>query len=154
MKNLFPSAKFIHLVRDPRDTVLSYQKVPFDSNTTSTLAYRWNYYNQSILKQFKKHSIKPIILKYEKLVTDPEKTLREFANFLNVEYDPQMLKFNENINMQTGDWHSTFAGHVKTNKLFVWKKRKKQKDIYFTNYICNDLIKSFGYGISCIKIIL
>ena len=81
LKNLFPSAKFIHLVRDPRDTVLSYQKVPFDSNTTSTLAYRWNYYNQSILKQFKKHSIKPIILKYEELVTDPEKTLREFANF-------------------------------------------------------------------------
>ena len=148
LKNLFPSAKFIHMVRDPRDTVLSYQKVPFDSNTTSTLAYRWNYYNQTILKQFKKHSIKPIILKYERLVTDPEKNLKRICQFLKVEYDPQMLKFNENINMQTGDWHNNLAGHVKTNRLFVWKKSMNQKDIDITNYICNDLIKSFGYDIS------
>jgi len=146
--NIFPGAKFIHLVRDPRDTIISYQKVPFDSSVTSTLAYRWKYYNQTILKQLKKHSIKPITLNYERLVTDPENKLKRICQFLNIEYDSQMLKFDENINMQTGDWHGNLTGQVKTNRLFVWKKSMEKKDIDCTNYICQDLTERFGYDIS------
>ena len=58
-----------------------------------------------------------------------------------------MLQFHENINMDTGDWHSNLSGKLKKNNVFKWKSSMNKKDINRANYICKNLILNLGYKI-------
>ena len=94
LSRTFPSARFIHLVRDPRDVALSFRRIGFESRLGVT-ATRW----RRIMKRWDREimnleSGRHLELRYEDLVTNPEKELAAVCEFLGLEYDAGMMGYH------------------------------------------------------------
>ena len=143
---IFPNAKFIHMVRDARDTVVSYKGVDFDVNSTSALAHRWNRYNRAILENIEKDEKRAITLRYEDFINDPQSESKRICSFLGVEYLSQMLTDYQRENDWVGSWREHVNKPIFKNKIYRWKKEMSENDLKLTNYVCSDLLNHFGYA--------
>ena len=106
LKKMFPSAFFIHLVRDGRDVAVSYKnlsKQNFKSNYAPKLPNKiedivndWKNNINTIYQSFKLiKSENNYLLKYEDLVYNPKLELQKLCNKLGEEFDLSMLNYYE-----------------------------------------------------------
>ena len=89
---IFPESKFVILVRDPR--VNAIRKKNRNLNTGKNplyLAALWNNTYKNINYLLSKQKA-VLIVKYEDLVSEPEKTLREVCEFIEVDYTDSLIK--------------------------------------------------------------
>jgi len=84
----FPDAKFINIVRDPRDTFKSNINAGWNINPN----YFWRKYksNISIIEKYSKLGYL-INLKYEDLINSPEEELRKLSDFLDLNFSKNMI---------------------------------------------------------------
>ena len=156
----FPKAKYIILVRDPRDVIAIKLKRAEKLKTKQDVysaSVNWNYTYSTILKHIKKNPANQLFfLKYEDLVTNPEATLKQICVFLKITFDLKMLSFHEEINKELDNFKSTskdifnslhtgLTKEINSDKVGVWKKdlSKKQVDIIMT--ICHASYQKMGY---------
>lgn len=151
ISKIMPDAKFIHIVREPKDTVISYQNVHFDFNNTAVLAQRWCVYNNHIIAFKQKYPHKFFTLKYEDFLFKPEKKIKDICGFLNIPYNPLMLESYKNPK-NILDWNEDIASPIKVKKANNWNHRMKMKEALLVDYICGDLAGDFGYDVSDSKI--
>jgi hypothetical protein len=88
---LFPEAKFIVLVRDPR--VNAQRKKLRNLNSGSSAIYLsaiWKNTYQNIY-YLEKQARQVKVVKYEDLAFDPESTVKDICGFLGIAYLPQMI---------------------------------------------------------------
>ncbi len=81
-------ARFIHVVRDGRDTLAAR---PSEINTGAAIAtgQRWNKKVRSVRVQA--HLMNHLLeVRYEDLIADPEKELRRVCEFIELDFDPAM----------------------------------------------------------------
>jgi len=125
---LFSDVQFIHIVRDGRDIACSYKKLAvskFDSKYApqlpteiSEIAREWINNLKKIRKSFQTIGWDKVIeIRYEDLVTESEKTLRNICSFLNEEYDPSMSDFYL-LNMEK---------ELEPRELMQWKGKTLEK---------------------------
>ncbi|MCC6488136.1 MAG: SDR family NAD(P)-dependent oxidoreductase [Candidatus Hydrogenedentes bacterium] len=109
-ERLFDGAKYIHLVRHPYSTIESFMRNRFERLVTSgeadpmTLGEDvWAMCNANV-RDFVKPMLasKHHLVRYEDLVSDPEKTMRALCAFLGVPYDAAVLKPYEGKRMTDG----------------------------------------------------
>ncbi len=84
IRKLMPEARFIHVIRDPRDVVSSILKMRFGADNPITAAMEWHFYLGCWLMA--ERSVPPgqrIECKYEDLCMTPEATFAKLAAFLN-----------------------------------------------------------------------
>ena len=93
MLRLFPDAKFIHLVRDPRDNIISLKNVDFEGPFTALLAYRWQHSARKLYYIKKKYPNQFYTIRYEDLVKAPEKYYHEMCDFLSLPYYGHVFEF-------------------------------------------------------------
>src|SRR5690606_39213043 len=88
IKAVFPEAKFIHIIRDPRDYSLSVEKA-WNKNAFRA-AERWRY-NIEKARSSTHHFMKDYQeIKYEALLSNPRKELEKICQFLECTYSPMM----------------------------------------------------------------
>lgn len=95
----FPHAKYLFLVRDGRDVVSSYKKGGVDVLGELSLPQKGAEHWMHSLKKYRWLSQKTSVylVRYEELVADTESCLKGICDFLNVEFEADMLRFNEQI---------------------------------------------------------
>lgn len=93
---LFPSAKFIHIIRDGRDVSLSLKNVKWYGWTEFERAQFWSqtvhHAERSGAAMGNSNYLR---LRYEDLVLKPEESLSRLCMFLDVSFDQGMLSFYE-----------------------------------------------------------
>jgi hypothetical protein len=91
---LLPEARFVHLIRDGRDVALSMRAQRDDLPSAAKLARHWRRRVRKTRRQgaSARHYME---LRYEDLVTDPERELRRICEFIDLEFDPGMLTYHE-----------------------------------------------------------
>lgn len=101
----FPRARIIHMVRDPRDVVASlktHRKRKLENGKLAPTGYympfelcvaRWELAINDALKHHGTANFYEV--RYEDLVFEPEKSIREICRFLEVDYDGAMLDFHK-----------------------------------------------------------
>jgi glycosyltransferase involved in cell wall biosynthesis len=94
---LFPEARFVHLVRDPRDVVASLRSLGWrGSDSVAELARQCRRtYRRRERFAAELGPERYATLHYEKLLADPEGTLRRLCAFLGEDFDPAMLRYAE-----------------------------------------------------------
>jgi hypothetical protein len=97
---LYPSARIIHVERNPVDTCLScyFQDFAGMVNWSYKLEDLVHYYKayRRIIKHWEKVLAVPLItIKYEHLVEDQAEESRKIVEFCGLEWDPRCLKFNK-----------------------------------------------------------
>jgi len=150
---LFPDAKFIHLIRDPRDNIISLKNVDFEGPFTALLAYRWQHSARKLFHIKKKYPAQFYTIRYEDLVSAPEKYYREMCDFLSIPYndsvfdfykkqDEAMKKFNVDKIMK---YHKSLFSPINTSKVNLWKTQLPDKDIRITEFVSGRWIREYGY---------
>jgi hypothetical protein len=162
--DIWPNAKFIHLVRDGRDVACSYIKVntlnkgtkyiPKLSVKIEEIANEWSNNLQKIDSFFQKRK-KPDVhtLRYEDLVVNPKETLDDCCAFLEQNYEPTMLAYFENNDKQYTEPEATIAWKQKTKEaidsqnIMKYKKELSKQDIELFNKIASMQLKKYNYMI-------
>lgn len=160
--DLIPKAKFIHIIRDGRDVACSYMAIkklntnspykPILSTNIVEIAKEWKKNNESVLDLFEKLTNDKIIsIRYEDLVSKPEETVRKLAAFLKVSYDPNMLLYykNNQINKeeptQTLDWKLKTLEEPDESNVNKYKKLLTLTEIEEFNNIGRKILQKFAY---------
>ncbi|MGZ4034522.1 MAG: sulfotransferase family protein [Bacteroidia bacterium] len=161
LQELFPSAKFIVIVRDHRDNIVSRKKYSDENVPIHKLAADWNYYYERIFKSMKKNKISYHLIRYEDLASDPTRSLRSLCAFIDIPYSEQMLNFQElskdlkkhaveNISKEKNEkiqrMHSNLEKKVNTERVNAFVNELKPEEIALLDYACSKLAKQFGYA--------
>lgn len=94
---LFPDAQFIHVVRDPRDTVASLRKEDWwcDKSVLMTARHCRRVYERMRHMERGLGPSRVHRVRYESLVAEPESTLRAACAFLHEDFHPAMLNHDQ-----------------------------------------------------------
>lgn len=151
-----PNAKFILLIRDPRDNHISLFNSRF---TAPSITYDTLYWRKTIrtVERFQKFFPKRFyIIKYEDLVADPEKYLTEMCSFLGIPFVPEMLQYRERktadftkVIFTTDEYfnanHTSILEPVNTSKIGGWKTRLSKSSIRKAERIAGEYLDKYGY---------
>lgn len=88
LKSICSNAKFIHIVRDPRDFCLSVKNIW--NKHLLRAAYTWNNTLKKTTYFKEKYQQDYIEIKYEDLISDVEKTMKKLSEFLDINFEPAM----------------------------------------------------------------
>lgn len=98
LHRLFPSAKFVHIVRDGRDVCVSLRKTGWHGDSTWPIARYWNEHLLAGRRQGRALGNGLYLeVAYRDLVLETERTLRQVCGFLGEEFEPGMLAFHESV---------------------------------------------------------
>lgn len=91
----YPTAKFVHVIRDPRDrhaSAVTHRGVGEGKTAEGTALWLWSV--RLAERHLESYPGRYKVVRYETLVEHPEETLRDVCEFLDESYDPAMLMVN------------------------------------------------------------
>ncbi len=149
--NIFPEAKFLHLIRDPRAVTYSHIK-SLKQRNASNLAYEWRLLNERIEQVKLKYSHLFHTFKYEDFTLNPEKEARNIFSFINLPFFPEILDANKTLNKNYKSstylslpQHKSITTPINNNKNKAWEDNLKNDEINLINIICEKQLKKYGY---------
>lgn len=93
---LFPDARVVHIIRDPRDVVASSLETPWTPGSSRQIARSWRDFTTRCLRAgLRAGPRRYLAVRYEDLVGDPESLLRRICHFVGEDFDLAMLDPDE-----------------------------------------------------------
>lgn len=149
LSQMFPNAKFIHIIRNPYANFFALkQYLSINTNQTPPLGELISplKYNAKYFFRLKKTLNNYKVITYEQLITDTEETMRDLCKFLSIEFNDNMLIPTQNGNIWEGNsmMKTKFTGISNLNKN-AWKFyiSKKESDCISENL--KELISEFKF---------
>ncbi len=147
----FPESSYVYLTRDPRDMALSWKKNPVHPGGVVKAARQWQKDQQNSLKNYNDlHKIgKAYFVRYEDLIGDPVRYLKEIVGFFGLFYEASMLDYHKdemtrmNAGMQKA-WNNVSQGVIADNKE-KFKTELTAQEIKTIEKICFCEMKVLGY---------
>jgi len=150
LKKLFPTSKFIHIIRNPYSNIVSLRKYlsrkdkkyPFLKSACFSLKNNWYFLEKN--KKIIENDYK--IIRYEDLITDTEKVMKGACEFLNIPFEDNFL-----IPTQMGDlWQGNSTRNIKyksvsSANLNLWKEDITPLEISLINKIFGENLKKYDY---------
>jgi Sulfotransferase family len=157
LHHLFPSAKYVHLIRDGRDvclSALSWKKAdrvfreldtwPHEPVTTAAL-----WWERSVRLGREAGRALPAGLyhevRYEALVADPGRECRNLCAFLGIEFDAAMLRFHEGRTRSAPDLSTKRRWLPPTAGLRDWRSEMDRHDLDRFEATAGALLGELGY---------
>ncbi|MCW2962536.1 MAG: Sulfotransferase domain protein [Thermoleophilia bacterium] len=132
LKSIFPDAKFVELVRDGRDVALSIMGLPFGGNNAYVTAKRWAHCVRQGVAARAAHPNDVVLVRYEDLVTQPEREVRRVSEFLDLEFDADMLAVEKTdmskLQKDQQGWFSNLWGGINQTAMGKWKTKMSERD--------------------------
>lgn len=163
---LLPEARFIHIVRDGRDVAASLREQPFAPGDGSAAAAAAHWRDELLaarataarLPRYREVS-------YERLVREPEATLRELCDFAGLPFDAALLRAHERASLRfeelperrpSGDGFATraerAARHARTAqppdaaRIGRWRETLDAEEAAAVEQIAGPLLAELGYA--------
>ncbi len=161
LQELFPWARFVHLVRDGRDVALSLmdwgkqkqkpkgpaRKYPMWAESPVAVCALWWVYKTERGRRDAAHMHPGSYteIAYESLVAEPETALREVAAFLRLPYSVDMAHFYLGKTVHRAGLSAKSAWLPATQGIRDWRKSMKRDDLELFEALAGDCLKTFGY---------
>ena len=165
IQRALPEARFVHLIRDGRDVVLSRQTKSRRPPPVGLAAKRWKRRIISTRKRAKgvSHYLE---LRYEDLVLDTEGTLRRVCEYIEMPFDPAMLAYHERAEERLGEIdrglpakrgrprlgarrrlaaHERASGPPAPERVGAWRTEMTSRDRAAFEAEAGDLLAELGY---------
>ena len=163
-----PEARFIHVIRDGRDVVLSQRDKADTPTPIDVAAKRWRQRVKGTRRRAEglEHYLE---VRYEELVERPEETLRAVCEFIELDYDPVMLRYHESAEERLqeiakdlparGGGHTLGAGEriaahelatrpPTTERLEAWRAEMQPEEVVAFEQVAGDLLAELGYPLA------
>jgi hypothetical protein len=142
---LFPNSKFIWIIRDYRAQVNSMLKVNFEKKIISSLAIRWVNYNKKIENLKNRFPEQVFLLKYEDLVTSPEKKYKEICMFLGIDFELSILSTSKINKEFQPKHHKSLEDGINTKHIDEWENELTKKQLKICEAVAGKYGEKFGY---------
>lgn len=156
LQALFPQSRFLHIIRDGRDVALStiewaredkgpgrfklWQKEPM-----AVCALWWRWLVSVGQKDGARLGAAYREVSYEKLVAQPEESLRGLATFLELPFAPEMLTYHEGKIRDRPNLSAKSAWLPPTPGLRDWRAQMAERDLELFEVLAGDLLTALGY---------
>jgi len=150
---LFPDARFVHLIRDGRDTAVSFLSMP-PGIVTRTWAHpgsavefasQWRAEVEDARALGERVGDRYLETRYEALVADPERELRRICELAGLEFDPAMLNYAGSVDVSAKP-HQQSLTKAPTPGLRDWRTELAPGDVAAFEEVAGDLLRELGYG--------
>jgi O-antigen/teichoic acid export membrane protein len=153
MADLFPEARFIHIVRDGRDVALSHLDVSFGADSVVQAALDWSREVGGCRRAgLKLGPSRYREVRYEDLVDRPEDTVRDLCDFIGIEFDEEMLRYNERADtlIKTTPTPGDHAGlHAPPTKgMRNWRDQMDPEAVTTFEMFAGGLLGDLGYEVT------
>ncbi len=149
--NLYPNAKFIHILRNPYSNIVALRKF-MDRKNFSFLnrpllgMYNSYYYLYKNIRLIDDQNYKVVI--YEELLGSPEKTMKMLAEFVGIDYtsillNPTLLGSNWSGNSTSG---IHFTG-ISDRNIENWKREISNYEISMINELFPHVLEDFKFDV-------
>jgi len=147
LADLFPEARFIHLIRDGRDVTLSIMDQHWGPESVWEGAVYWKRFVQAgRLAGARLGSDRYMELRYESLLDEPEEHVRALCDFVALDFDPSMLRYFEKADEITaGENHHRSIHLPPTKNLRNWRSEMSAADVELFEVLAGDLLSELGY---------
>ena len=150
INRIIPNIHWIHIIRDPRDVLLSKMKADwskdkailkhiFATRIQLYLALKWK---QLLPKTFTE-------LYYEDLITDPENTLKTLCSSINIEYNPRMLNYEESATRLVAkdeySWKKEVFSPIMQSNQSKWKKGLNDWQVVLVENLVEPAFDDYNY---------
>jgi hypothetical protein len=143
LREYFPSAKFIIIIRDIRDICLSWRK-KWGKDMLLT-AYKWNKRNENLVNSENVH-----IVKYEILLQNLRETLEQICQFLEVSFHQNMLNYDKHTDVIV-DGKINYGQPLIINNFNKWRDKLTHQKIKRIEEIAFNSLNKYDYMISIAK---
>jgi hypothetical protein len=151
LHQMFPRARFVHIIRDGRDVALSIIKQWWGANDFMSAI---DYWAQTLRCAQKMLAMLPanqhISLRFEDLVRDPETELKRVCCFLDLDYEPQMLEgYAARAGAKVGErikrHHNHLTQRPTSSQALKWQQDLSRADQAVAYEIAGPLLAELGY---------
>ncbi|MBD1390845.1 sulfotransferase [Neiella sp. HB171785] len=151
IRRYFPDAKYLYMMRDPRDMASSWKQGFAIRGGVVRAARTWKQDQHGYTAM--RHEIgadKVPCFSYESLLQQPQQTLQHACALLGIDFHPDMLNFHQKQETQSSssvaiDWRN-IGNPLMQNNFNTFEKRLTQDEIKFIEYLCWDEMASLGYN--------
>lgn len=149
LSQAFPTAQFIHIIRDGHDAAASACRAGFYPNIRSAARGWAERVAAGRLGGSDLSNQRYSEIRFEELVHNPEKTLQEVCQWLSLSYTPRMLDFYDEGKSRIPDAHSGLFNlidqPVDSSRAFAWKRQLSTIEIADVEDVAADLLQELGY---------
>ena len=156
LERLFPSALYLHLVRDGRDAATSYLQMPSGIVTeswghpTSAGGFACQWRTEVESAQALGRRVGPARyreLRYEELVDSPTDALEQVCSFAGLPWEPEMLGYAEEVDVSARP-HQQNLKRPPTSGLRNWRTELSSADVVEFEDLAGDVLASLGYELA------
>ncbi len=152
IQNMFPEAKFIHLVRDGRDVAVSSSKIFVGPPSIYGIANEWKRYIQTF-NEFKVSldSSKYLEVIYENLVRNSKEETKKIFEFLNER--PIAIgsgvpeTSSKKYYLRTDAHMNSLKLPITTKKIGIYKNTFSERDIEIFEFVAREELSLYGYNL-------
>lgn len=164
VQDVVPEARFVHLIRDGRDTALSVKDLWFGPSNIRDAADWWQTRIRAARRQAPALSHYTEV-RFEQLVADPEAELRRICGFLELPWSDRILDYhtraadrlseiNRPVRGEIGDlatgsqrlrMHTRVLSEPQQDRAFAWKRDMAKDDCLAFQAIAGDTLRELGY---------
>jgi hypothetical protein len=152
VRDLFPDAQVVHIIRDGRDCVASLKEAPWHRGGIPTAIAGWCRGMDEGARAAR--TLPPgsyFELYYERLVSDPEPELRRLCEFLGERFDPAMTEPSAVADVAVPErktWHALTHGEVTAKRVGSWARRLDPAEIGLCEAVMGRRLVAHGYSLS------
>ena len=155
LERLFPTALYVHLIRDGRDCALSFAQMPAGIVTHSwahprdAAGFACQWWAEVVAARELGRRVGPryMELRYEQLVTEPEGSLRKVCDHVGLSFEPEMLDYAGSVDV-TLQPHQQSLTRPPTPGLRNWRTDMSARDVHEFERVAGDLLAELGYETS------
>lgn len=158
LRNIFPDAKFICIIRDYRDNFISIRKladkdVAVEAPNLPLQVGRWRYFTRLFLTNARRYPDRYHVIRYEDLVTRQEEIFKDLCLFLGLDYDPSVFDFHtkksevETIFANTvwEKFHENLLTPINTGRMNTWQDKLTEPEVRMADLIAGEYADKLGY---------
>ena len=148
LAQLFPEAKFVHIVRDGRAVTASLKELPWRYHGIGKISRYWvGQVGQGVAAETYLGPDTCVRVRYEDLITNPEAVLKDLTPFLGLEYEPEMV-MGQGFGPPalTASQHALVGKPADPKRINAWEKKLSSREIEVFEASSGDMLAYLGYA--------
>ncbi len=149
ISEVFPDARFVHLLRDGVDVVASWLKYPPLEGDLEGAAGKWKWSVRMARQFMEKYPEKAIEVRYEDLVSEPEKKLKSICDFLDHPFEPEKIESKEPVDSMDDvaglEQHEKIKQSITTDSIGKGRRKLESRQKRKVDELIGETLVDMGY---------
>lgn len=145
LAEMFPSSRFVHVLRDPREACMSLAVQPFNRGGLVGAARSWRRHVSRARAAADRLGPRLLEVRYASVVRDPQAELERLCRFLGLAFDPAMLCYGASADVLPSHDLDTRAREPLQENVRPWQQELTADEISLIEFIAGELMDEVGY---------